>query len=166
MVKVAAVAVRFAEMARLRALQAGLMVIGLFLILSACQPIYRNHGYVPSDAELALVEVGRDNRDTVAAAVGRPSAQGLLNDVGWFYVKSRYETRGAFARKEVDRQVVVISFDEDGTVSNVERFGLEKGRIVTISRRVTDSNVSGRGFISQLFGNIGGIAGVLPSSGQ
>lgn len=143
-----------------------LMVLGLVMILSACQPIYQNHGYVPTDAELDLVEVGRDTQETVAAAVGRPSAQGLLNDVGWFYVKSSYQTRGPLQRQEIDRQVVVISFDDKGVVSNVERFGQEKGRVVTVSRRVTTSNVAGRSFLNQLFGNIGGVAGALPTAGR
>ncbi|MEY4981920.1 MAG: hypothetical protein RIR62_186 [Pseudomonadota bacterium] len=125
------------------------------LLAVACAPIQRNHGYVPSDQDLALVEVGTDTRETVAEKVGRPSVQGLLNDVGWFYVQSRWETRGARAPQEIDRQVVAISFDEGGRVSNVERFGLERGKIVPLSRRVTEPNVKGMGVIRQLLGNLG-----------
>ncbi len=124
---------------------------------TACTPVYRNNGYVPSDEELALIEVGVDNRDTVAVAVGRPSAAGLLNDLGWYYIQSRWKQRGVLPPLEEDRQVVAITFTEEGVVENVERFGLEKGRIVPISRRVTDSNVKGASLVRQLFGNIGGI---------
>ena len=137
-------------------LHLGRILAGLVLVLAtACSPVVRNHGYVPSDAELALVEVGVDTRDTVGAKVGRPSVQGLLNNVGWFYVHSRWETRGARAPQEVDRQVVAITFDEAGTVANVERFGLERGKIVPLSRRVTTPNVKGMGVIRQIFGNLG-----------
>jgi outer membrane protein assembly factor BamE (lipoprotein component of BamABCDE complex) len=133
-----------------------LAVVGLVLAaLAACSPVYRNHGYVPSDEELALIEVGVDTRDTVAATLGRPSGQGLLNDVGWFYVQSRWKHAGAFAPQEIDRQVVSITFTEEGKVENVERFGLENGQVVAISRRVTDSNIKGVGFLRQLLGNIG-----------
>ncbi len=133
-----------------------LAVVGLVLAaLAACSPVYRNHGYVPSDEELALIEVGVDTRDTVAATLGRPSGQGLLNDVGWFYVQSRWKHVGAFAPQEIDRQVVSITFTEEGKVENVERFGLENGQVVAISRRVTDSNIKGVGFLRQLLGNIG-----------
>jgi len=124
----------------------------------ACTPVYRMHGYVPSDEELSLIEVGRDTRDTVAVAVGRPSAAGLLNDLGWYYVQSRYRTGGVRDPVEEERQVVAITFTAEGVVENVERFGLEQGRIVPISRRVTKSNVKGAGLLRQLFGNIGGIA--------
>lgn len=125
------------------------------LVAVACTPIYQNHGYIPTEEELALIEVGTDTRETVAATLGRPSASGLLNDVGWFYVQSRWETKGAREPKEIDRQVVVVSFDDQGTVENVERFGLERGRVVVISRRVTDSNIKGLGFLKQLLGSIG-----------
>lgn len=127
----------------------------LALAIAGCTPVYRNHGYVPSDEELALVEVGKDNRTTVAATLGRPSSEGLLNDVGWFYVQSRWKHFGAMPPNEIDRQVVSITFNEAGIVENVEKFGLEKGQVVALSRRVTDSNIKGIGFIRQLIGNIG-----------
>lgn len=129
----------------------------MVMVTIACAPVYRNHGYIPSDDELALIEVGVDTRDTVAVAVGRPSAAGLLNDLGWYYVQSRWKSRGALPPLEEDRQVVAITFAENGVVENVERFGLEQGRIVPISRRITESNVKGASFLRQLLGNIGGI---------
>ncbi len=137
---------------RLR-LRVGLLVA--VLAFAACSPIYNNHGYVPSDEELALIEVGQDSRETVAATLGRPSASGLLNDVGWFYVQSRWQTRGGFEPKEIDRQVISITFTEDGIVENVERFGLEDGKVVAISRRVTKPNIRGLTFLQQLFGSVG-----------
>lgn len=140
------------SISRLR-LRVGLLVT--MLVLAACAPIYQNHGYVPSDEELALIEVGKDSRETVAATLGRPSASGLLNDVGWFYVQSRWQTRGGFEPKEIDRQVVSITFTEDGIVENVERFGLDDGRVVAISRRVTKPNIRGLTFLQQLFGSVG-----------
>jgi outer membrane protein assembly factor BamE (lipoprotein component of BamABCDE complex) len=135
-----------------------LALFGLVLIfLVACTTQYRNHGYVPPDDDLALIEVGRDTRETVAATIGRPSTAGLLNDVGWFYVQSRYELVGGRAPEEIDRQVVAITFTPEGQVENIERFGLEAGQIVSLSRRVTKPNVKSQGFLRQIFGNIGSI---------
>lgn len=132
-------------------------LIGLVLVLvSACTTLYRNHGYVPSETELATVSIG-DTREQVSEKIGRPTAAGLLNDVGWFYVQSRFAYRGAFEPKEIDRQVVAVTFAENGTVANVERFGLERGKVVPLSRRVTETNIKGIGLISQLLGNFGRI---------
>lgn len=129
----------------------------LVAVIAACSPIYRNHGYVPAEEDLALLTVGRDSRETVEAVVGRPSAEALLNDTAWYYVQSTWVSTGPASPKEEVRQVVVISFDDTGVVENIERFGLEKGRVVPISRRVTESNIKGQSFLRQLFGNLGAI---------
>ena len=130
-------------------------ILALVVALVGCTPIYSNHGYIPSDDELSLIKVGVDTRESVEAAIGRPSASGLLNDQGWFYVQSRFKTFGGREPQEIDRQVVAVSFDAKGIVENVERFGLDQGRIVPLSRRITTTNIKGKGILAQLFGNIG-----------
>ncbi|MDJ0630269.1 MAG: outer membrane protein assembly factor BamE [Rhodobacter sp.] len=124
-------------------------------LLAACSDITRTHGYVPPEADLEQIVVGVDTKDTVGEVVGRPSTSGILADSGWYYVKSKFVAYGLQERKEVDREVVAISFDGDGVVENIERFGLEQGRVVAISRRVTDSNIKGVSFLRQLFGSFG-----------
>jgi outer membrane protein assembly factor BamE (lipoprotein component of BamABCDE complex) len=133
-----------------------LVILGLCLaLMAACATVYRNHGYAPTDLELSALEVGVDTRETTAEKVGLPSTSGLLNDDQWFFVQSRFQERPARPPLEIDRQVVVISFNEGGTVSNVERFGLEDGQVVALSRRVTETNIKGVSFIRQLMGNFG-----------
>ena len=133
-------------------------MVGLaFIAVSACTPIYRNHGYVPRDEDLAKIVVGESTSEAVALAVGRPSAIGVLTGSGWFYVGSRFKEIGIRAPVEIDRQVVAVSFDDAGVVTNVERFGLEDGQVVAISRRVTDDNIKGVSFLRQLLGNLGGL---------
>jgi outer membrane protein assembly factor BamE (lipoprotein component of BamABCDE complex) len=132
------------------------MVLALCLIgLSACAPIVRNHGYMPTEEDLSLLTVGVDTRETVASAIGAPSAAGLITGSGYYYVRSRWETVGPREPREVDRQVLAISFDADGVVENIERFGLERGRVVALSRRVTETSIKNVSFISQLLGNLG-----------
>lgn len=131
-------------------------VIGLMMVvIAACSPVYRNHGYVPNEDELAEIKVGEDTRETLGPLIGRPSAAALLNDDGWYYVQSRWKHSGARQPQEIDRQVVAITFTEEGVVENVERFGLENGKVVALSRRVTESNIKGIGFIRQLLGSLG-----------
>lgn len=130
-------------------------VLILAAALAACSPVYRNHGYVPAEDELALVEVGVDTRETVGQKIGRPSTSGLLNDEGWFYVQSRYERVGPREPKEIDRQVLAVTFNEAGVVENIATYGLEDGKVVQISRRVTETNIKGLSLIRQLMGNFG-----------
>ncbi|MBC9247696.1 outer membrane protein assembly factor BamE [Paracoccus sp. 11-3] len=123
--------------------------------LAACTPIYRNHGYVPPEMDLAQVVVGQTSIDELQGLIGRPSAQGLLTGAGWYYVGSRWRHYGATEPREVSREVVAVSFAPNGVVSNVERFGLERGRVVVLSRRVTEGSVTEISLIGQLLGNLG-----------
>jgi outer membrane protein assembly factor BamE (lipoprotein component of BamABCDE complex) len=129
----------------------------LIILLAACSPIMQKHGYLPEPQDVDRLIVGQDTRDSVAALIGRPSTSGLLNDVGWFYVESRWQQKGMSERVEVDRQVLAVTFNEAGTVENIERFGLEKGQLVALSRRVTKENIASAGILRRLFGNIGSI---------
>lgn len=130
-------------------------LIAVFL-LTSCTSQFRNHGYAPTDDELAEIVVGIDTRDTVEDVVGTPSTAGVLNESGFYYVSSRMRHWAYRAPEVVDRQVVAVSFDSAGVVTNIERFTLEDGQVVPLSRRITDTAVANTGFLRQLLGNIGG----------
>ncbi len=126
-----------------------------FGMVSACSAQYQNHGYVPTETEMTELIVGVDTRATVDDVVGPPSTSGILGGGDYYYIRSRVKSFGMFRPKEIERQVLAISFNQDDTIANIERFGLERGRIVPLSRRVTDSSVVGNGFLRQMLGNFG-----------
>ncbi len=128
------------------------------LALAACSATYRNHGYTPLESDLERVAVGQDTRDSVAEKIGHPGSEGLREADAWYYVQSRWRHFAYNEPEEVDREVLAISFAADDTVTNIERFGLEDGEIVALSRRVTDTTtVRGAGTLRRLFANIGGL---------
>jgi outer membrane protein assembly factor BamE (lipoprotein component of BamABCDE complex) len=127
----------------------------LALSLGACTANYRTHGYLPPPEQLSEIVVGLDTRASVEDTVGPPSSSGILQDSGYYYVRSRIRSFAYFEPEVVEREVLAISFDANGVVSNIERFGLEDGRIVTLERRVTESSVVDRTFIRQLLGGLG-----------
>ncbi|MCW1933249.1 outer membrane protein assembly factor BamE [Pararhodobacter zhoushanensis] len=124
------------------------------VFVAACSPMMEYHGYAPTDTDLAEVTIGQDTRETVAQKVGQPGMGGVMEGSGWFYVQSDWRRRGWRAPEETDRQVVAISFDLRDRVSNIERFGLEDGEVISLSRRVTDSGPR-PGVLSQVFRVLG-----------
>lgn len=138
---------------QVRGALAAVLVAG---VLAGCAArLSDSHGYVPTDRDLADIRVGLDTRTTVAALIGQPGVTGIVDDGGWYYVASEFERFLWREPVEVDREVVAISFDQAGIVANVERFGLEDGNVVALSRRVTEDNVRGITFLEQLFRNLG-----------
>ncbi len=133
------------------------LALCLVLGIAACGDTVRTHGFVPTDDQLEAVVVGRDTRVTVNTILGDPGSTGIVDDTAWYYVRSTFEDGTYAPLKEIDREVVAIVFDGDGVVANVERYGLEDGQVVLLSRRVTTDNTAGVGFLRQLFGNLGRI---------
>lgn len=128
------------------------------LSLAACSATYRQHGYVPPEEDLQQIIVGIDTRDTVAETIGVPTTGGVRDNSGYYYIQSRVKTFAYRAPAVVDREILAIYFDDSGVVENVVTYGLEDGRVVRLSRRVTQSGDNKLSFIRQLFGNIGGLS--------
>jgi outer membrane protein assembly factor BamE (lipoprotein component of BamABCDE complex) len=125
------------------------------LTLSACSATYRNYGYVPPQEDLDQIAVGVDTRATVEDTLGSAGASSVLEDNAVYFVRSRVRTFAMLDPEVIDREVVAVSFNNDGIVQNIETFGLERGQVVQLSRRVTDSSVANKTFLRQLLGNIG-----------
>jgi outer membrane protein assembly factor BamE (lipoprotein component of BamABCDE complex) len=140
-------------------------VLGVCLLAAAaCTTQYRNHGYAPTSQDLEEVGVGVDTRDRVAETIGTPSASGVLDEGGYYYVRSRVRHYGARKPKVVERRVVAVTFDQRGVVRNVAEYSLEDGQVVPLSRRVTDGGVEERGVLAQLLANIGNFGGFNSNS--
>jgi len=123
--------------------------------LIGCAATFTNHGYAPTKAELENIVVGVDTRASVEQTIGRPASTGVLTEGGWYYVASRVKNFAYRAPAVVDRQLVAVSFNKRGTVTNIERFTLKDGNVVVLSRRVTKTGIKGVSFFQQLLRNIG-----------
>lgn len=134
----------------------GLAVFAIALT-GACSATYDLHGYVPLEEDLAAITPGIDTRDTIEDTIGQPSAAGVMRDEAWFYSAYRVRNFAYRAPEIIERDVVAISFEEDGTVRNIERFALEDGQVVQLSRRVTENSIREVTFLSQLLRNFGRI---------
>ncbi|MBP7240480.1 outer membrane protein assembly factor BamE [Amaricoccus sp.] len=127
------------------------LVLGL---AAACAPTTQVHGYVPPAADVAAVTLGVDTTATVEEKLGLPSSTGLLQDSAWFYVQSTIRHFTYHRPNVVDRTVLVVSFNADGVVTGIESYGLDRGRIVELEARTTDTGGRQLGVLEQLFGNL------------
>ncbi len=134
------------------------LTTGALAFVVACAATFTDHGYTPSESELENVLVGVDNRESVRESIGRPSSTGLLKEGGWYYVSSRVRHYTYNEPEVIDRQMVAITFNKRGIVENIERFTLEDGQVVALSRRVTETGIKGIGFIRQMLGNLGRVS--------
>lgn len=122
--------------------------------LSACTPQVTVHGFVPSRAEVDSIEPGIDTILSIEDRIGRPSSSALLGDSDWYYVQTVMEQVAYRAPEVTNREVLAIGFDEDGVVADVQRYGLEDGRIINLSPRITRTGGQRRNALLALFGGL------------
>lgn len=134
-----------------------IIIIPIMFALFGCVPIERSHGYVPSDEKLAKLEIGQTTKETTAKLIGKPMALGVLDDSQWIYSASRWHTKGYNAPEEKWRKIILLSFDEQDILINIEKLSKKDGRIIILSRDVTDDPVKNLSFFRQLFGNINNV---------
>jgi outer membrane protein assembly factor BamE (lipoprotein component of BamABCDE complex) len=133
---------------------AGLAVVLAFLLAAGCAPTTRVHGYVPTQDDLSRIRPGVDTMATVEEVLGRPSSSGLLRDSSWYYVQSVVQNYTYNPPRVIDRTVVAVTYNGNGVVSGIERYGIEDGRIINLTTRTTETGGRELGVLEQLFGNL------------
>lgn len=132
-----------------------LLIILSLLLIGACSPTFKNHGYVPSKAELNQLKVGKSSKENVKNLFGSPSSIGLVQDDRWFYLYTRIKNFMYRSPEIVERQLVVVTFTSNGLLENIERFELQDQEVVVLSRRITESGIKGMSLIQQLLNSAG-----------
>lgn len=142
-------------------LRTGSALSALLLGLSACTTIKDQNGYLQDKEMIGFVSPGVDNKDSVAAMLGRPTLTATFDDDTWYYVSQLTQQIAFLTPEAVYHEVVAVSFDENGNVEAINTF--DKDQIVDVSLSGDATPTRGRelGFLEQLFGNIGQV-GSLP----
>jgi outer membrane protein assembly factor BamE (lipoprotein component of BamABCDE complex) len=139
-------------------LAAGVAAIGM----AGCAPLRSHQGYVV-DADLVnAIQPGVDNRQSVLDTLGTPTFTSQFGQGQWFYL-ARDSRNYAFNKPKAVNQITLrISFDDQGTVTRVDRTGVDQVVKIDPARKTTPTLGRQRGFFEELFGNIGtvGAAGM------
>jgi outer membrane protein assembly factor BamE (lipoprotein component of BamABCDE complex) len=134
------------------------VIVGLGLALSACAGLRDHKGFVIDQALADAIQVGVDNKDSVAKTLGRPTFTGQFDPNDWYYV-SRDTAQFAFRDPKVQQQTILrVQFDQAGNVVAVNKTGKELIAQVDPSGDKTPTLGRQRSFFDELFGNIGSIS--------
>ena len=127
----------------------------LALSLSGCSSdiFLDNNGNMPDSEKIAQIHTGQ-TKEEINEILGSPSAKTGLSDDHWIYMSSTIK-RVAFMRpKEIDRQILAISFS-DNKVSKIETRTLADANQINIDTNETLSANREQGFFRKYFGGVG-----------
>ncbi len=152
---------------RLRA-RAALLALALALPAAGCSifeapPVQRGNKADPD--LLAQLSPGVQTQADVQALLGPPSATGTFDRNHWYYISATTRLRPASHGAVENQRVVVMTFDDGGTLRQVKELGEGDMRSdVGMVDRTTPVPGTDRTVMQALFGNIGRVgAGGLTS---
>ena len=138
-------------------------IIGLGLALAACAGIRDHRGFVIDQTLADSIQVGIDNKDSVAKTLGRPTFTGEFNDNEWYYVARSTNALAFRLPRVTDQTVLRVRFDQAGNVIGVDRTGKELIASIDPYGKQTPTLGRKKSFFDEIFGNIGVMnAGNLP----
>ena len=143
----------------------GLAVIGAAAIAtSGCAAIREPRGYIVDATLLQSVQPGIDNERSVTGTLGRPTFESQYGEKTWYYVSST-TGRKPFVRPRIrEHSVLAVKFDAAGNVVSAERTGMDQVVYLRPDGDETPTLGRERGFLEDLFGNIGAVG--QPGLGQ
>jgi outer membrane protein assembly factor BamE (lipoprotein component of BamABCDE complex) len=132
---------------------AGVMAVAL--AMGGCTAIRENRGYIQDAALVGSVQPGVDNRQSVTAALGRPSFTSQYGDQTWYYVSS-VTGRAPFGTSKIrTHSVLAVKFDAAGNVIAADTTGIDQVAFLDPDGDKTPTLGRERSFLEDLFGNIG-----------
>jgi outer membrane protein assembly factor BamE (lipoprotein component of BamABCDE complex) len=149
-----------------RTIRIGVGVIALALLSTGCSRVRGHQGFIVDNQLVEAIQPGVDNRDSVQKTLGRPTFVGQFDQNDWFYV-ARNTKQLAFANPRATDQVILrVRFDPAGNVASVDKRGTEQIARISPNGDKTPTLGKERGFLEDLFGNIGQVGAAGGAAGQ
>jgi outer membrane protein assembly factor BamE (lipoprotein component of BamABCDE complex) len=125
-------------------------------VLAACSPEKVVHGTLPDKELVAEIKPGQTRQEDVTRILGTPSATATFDKETWYYVGERTETLAFFKPDVLEHRVVVVRFDKEGVVRDIEQVDATKaGKDVSLVERETPTKGKELTILQQLIGNVG-----------
>lgn len=139
--------------------------VAVIVASAACAPVQSYNGFRAdyNNQEIPVPQVGVDTQQTVLQRFGSPSTTAIFDTTAWYYVSSVQERVAFYNPRITERRVMVVRFDGE-TVTAVDSFGLERGRIVSYATEETPTRGRELGVLEQLLGNVGRTPPIRPEA--
>lgn len=136
---------------RASCLLAGILALGA----TACEQAIQVRGNLPEQDIVGRIQPGVHSREDVARLLGSPSTISTFQDSKWYYIGQKTTEFAFFEPEILERKVLVVAFDDGGTVVETQQIGLADSQEIDPVDRETPTEGRELSFFQQIFGNIG-----------
>lgn len=140
------------------------VLLGFIMLLGACSSdVFLVHnGNMPSVDKVNQVAKGQ-TRAEVEQILGAPSAVTSFNANTWIYMSSTLKKIAFLEPEETKRDVLAITFNENGVVSNIKTYNKADGKEIAIDQTETPTVGHDIGFFRKYFGGVGAYMPIAPT---
>lgn len=126
----------------------------LLLSLTACVESQESSGFAMENVAVDTLETGM-SRDQVLRIMGSPSTKSTFGREEWYYIGTTLTKTPFDLPDKVDQNVVLVAFNDDGTVSHIGNVTEADSRNVAFAEDATPSEGNELTILQQLLGNLG-----------
>lgn len=136
------------------------LVLFCTAVISACSSAKQeewfvtHNGNMPAEERISQIENGA-TQDEVIQILGAPSAVMSFDANTWIYMSSDVKRVAFLKPEEVDRNILKISFNDQGKVVQIARLDKEDGKNISPSTDKTEVRGQNPGFFRKYFGGVG-----------
>ncbi len=133
-----------------------IILLVIVLLSSACNGRITKYGYMFELSDVQMVQKGITSKDRVLRLMGSPTlVLDNLEPEKWIYYEQDVKNFLFFKPKTIAREILVLEFDKNQTVSNIEKYDLSNDKTIHFSRHFTEVKSKETGFFAGIFSNIG-----------
>lgn len=103
---------------------------------------------------MAEITTGESSKTDVLRTLGSPTTQAPFDENIWYYIGQKTEKSGIFDPKVIEEKIVVVAFNEEDIVAQIEQVDADRVDI-PIVRRKTPTGGHEVTIMQQLLGNVG-----------
>ena len=123
--------------------------------IAGCSGYRDTKGFMLDKQLASAIQVGVDNKESVAKTLGRPTFTGQFNDNEWYYVARSTNSLAFRLPRVTDQTVLRVRFDQAGNVIGVDETGKEQIASIDPYDKATPTLGRKNSFFEDIFGNIG-----------
>jgi outer membrane protein assembly factor BamE (lipoprotein component of BamABCDE complex) len=130
------------------------LALSTSIVITGCTPTNHVRGNIVQDFQLAEVAPGVDTERDILKKLGSPTTKATFDESTWYYIGQKTEKRGILDEEVLEERVIILSFNEEGTLEDV-RDADNKRIDLPYSRRKTPTSGNEITVLQQLLGNLG-----------
>ena len=96
------------------------MILTVAAVVTACESTVTTHGRLVEQTDLNKLELGKTTRTETLSILGKPSFEGAFQSGRLYYNNQKMEQKVAGATSTIDRQLIILTFDERSTLQQLE----------------------------------------------